>query len=77
MQLDKKAVDKLLTMNDAQLGAVIQKVVREAGIDLADFGASAGDIQSIRRALTGVTDADLERISEQYNEYKRRPRKRQ
>ena len=77
MQLDKKAVDKLLSLSDAQLGAIIQKVINDAGIDPADFGASSGDIQSIRRALMGITDADLERISEQYNEYRKRPRKRQ
>ncbi len=75
MQLDKKAVDKLLTLNDAQLGAIIQRVINDAGIDPSEFGASAGDIQSIRRALTGITDADLDRISEQYNTYKKRSRK--
>ena len=74
MQLDKKSVDKLLSLNDAQLGAIIQKVVRESGIDLADFGASANDIKSIRQALSGITDTDLLKISEQYAAYKKIPR---
>ena len=75
MQLDKKAVNKLLSLNDAQLGAIIQKVINEAGIDPGEFGASQNDIQSIRRALIGISDSDLSRISEQYEAYKKNPRK--
>ena len=75
MQLDKRSVDKLLSLDDATLGTIIQKVIRDAGIDPSEFGASANDVKSIRRALTGITESDLARISEQYEQYKKSPHK--
>lgn len=72
MQFDKKAVDKLLSLSDAQLNAIIQRAIKDAGIDLSEFGASQNDIQSIRRALGSITESDISRLSEQYNARKKR-----
>ena len=75
MQLDKKAVNRLLSLDDKQLMGVIEKLARESGIDPGEFNASADDVQSIRRALMSVSDDDLARIRSQYEAYKKNAQK--
>lgn len=72
MKLDKKALDRLLSMNDAQLARMIEKAASESGLDLSAFGITDGDIASIRKALSGATDEDIKRASETLEQYKRR-----
>ena len=72
MQLDKKALSRLLSLNDEQLKNVIRSLGENAGLDLASFKISADDVGSIRRALTGATDDDLARASEQLNRYRQK-----
>ena len=71
MQLDKQALDRLLSMNDRQLSYMINKVAAENGIDLSSFNMDPKDIASVRAALRGATDEDLRRVSEQYEDFKR------
>ena len=70
MQLDQKTLAALLAMNDDQLGAVIQKIARDAGIDPAILGINPEQVESIRRALGSVTDRDLDALNELYRGYK-------
>ncbi len=72
MQLDRKAIDHLLGMNDAQLKFVISKLAVEAGLDLSSFNISGTDIASIRKALGNATDADIAKAAEQLSERKQR-----
>lgn len=72
MQLDRKAIDHLLGMNDAQLKFVISKLAVEAGLDLSSFNISGTDIASIRKALGNATDADIAKAAEQLTERKQR-----
>ncbi len=72
MKLDKKALDRLLSMNDAQLTRMIEKVASESGLDLSAFGITEGDISSIRKALSGATEEDIKKASEALDQYKRR-----
>lgn len=72
MKLDKKSLDRLLSMNDAQLKRIIEKAASESGLDLSSFGITDGDISSIRKALSGATDEDIKRASETLDQYKRR-----
>lgn len=65
MQLDRDALGRLLSMSDSQLKFVINKLAVEAGLDLSSFNISGNDIESIRKALSGATDADLVRAAEQ------------
>ena len=71
MQLDKQALDRLLSMNDRQLANVINKLASQNGIDLSSFNMNPNDIASVRRALSGATDEDLRRVSEQYEDFKK------
>ena len=72
MQIDRRSIEKLLTLNDLQLSLVITKLLAESGIDPASFNIDTRDISSVRRALGGASDEELRRVTEQYEEYKRR-----
>lgn len=66
MQLDREALNKLLTLNDRQLKLIIQRLAAESGIDPAEFNIDPKSIESIRAALSTASDEDLRRIAEQY-----------
>ncbi len=72
MKLDKKALDRLLSMNDTQLTRMIEKAASESGLDLSAFGITDGDIASVRKALSGATEEDIKNANEALEQYKRR-----
>ena len=65
MQLDRKMLNRLLSLNDRQLQAVIDKLATEYGLDLAKFQVRPGDMQSLRRAMQTASDEDLLALGEQ------------
>ena len=73
MQLDRNAINRILSLNDEQLKALIRSLAENTGLDLSSFNISATDVQSIRRALSVATDADLERAAEQLKQRPKRP----
>ena len=66
MQIDRRTLNGLLALNDDQLAAVIARLAAQSGIDPRELGIDVSSIQSIRAALSGATDAELERIMAQY-----------
>lgn len=72
MQLDQKMLQKMLSMNDAQLKSVILSLAENSGLDLSTFNISPHDINSIRTALSGATDEDLRRASEQLRSFRQK-----
>ncbi len=74
MQINRENLDKLLSMNDRQLKTVIQHLAVQSGINPADFNIDTNSIDSIRRALSTASDADLEQIARQYEENKNKKR---
>ena len=72
MQLDKKTLNMLLSLNDAQLVNIIKTISEKSGLDLSSFNISANDVQSIRRALENASDDDIRRAQENINNYKKR-----
>ncbi|MBE6553934.1 MAG: hypothetical protein E7666_06280 [Ruminococcaceae bacterium] len=74
MQIDRKTLDRLLNMNDAQLGALIQKIAAESGIDPAALGINPENISAIRQALGSATSADMEQYNQLYDEYRKKRR---
>ena len=74
MQIDRSALEKLLTLNDRQLKAIIQKLASDSGIDPKEFHMDTGSIESIRTALRTASDEDLKRVAEQYEANRRRGR---
>lgn len=65
MQLDRNMLEKLLSLNDSQLSAVIRSLAQSSGLDLSSFNISPNDISSIRSALSGATDEDIKRAQDQ------------
>lgn len=74
MQLDKKTLQKLLSLSDEQLTAVIRSLAESSGLDLSEFNIRPDDINSIRSALSGATNEDLARAAEQLRSYRRNKR---
>ena len=74
MQLDKRMLDRLLTMNDEQLAELIRGIASEAGIDPAQLGLNPDNVQSIRQALGSASDADIQAMNAVYNDYKQQRR---
>ena len=70
MQLDQKTLQKLLSMNDEQLGTIIQNIANESGIDSAQLGLNPNNIASIRQALGSATEADLAQLNVIYESYR-------
>lgn len=66
MQIDRKALEGLLAMNDKQLGTVISRLLKESGIDPSQFNIDTKDIASIRTAISGATDEELKNVVDMY-----------
>lgn len=71
MQIDRKALEGLLTMNDKQLGTVINRLLKESGINPSQFNIDPKDIASIRTALAGATDEELKNVVAMYEANKK------
>ena len=75
MKLDKRMVNRLLSLNDEQLSNVIKSIAAESGIDPAALGLNPNSIQSIRTALGMAREEDLKQMEEIYNAYRHTPKK--
>ena len=76
MQIDERMLKKLLSMNDEQLGQMIQKIAAESGIDPAQLGINPQNIESVRSALGSIGEDELEGINRLYDDYRRGKRDR-
>lgn len=74
MQLDQRMLNRLLAMNDDQLGNLIGEIAREAGIDPSELGLNPQNVSQIRAALGSATDADIQKMNAVYEEYRRQRR---
>ena len=74
MQLDQRMLNRLLAMNDDQLGTLIGEIAREAGIDPSELGLNPQNVAQIRSALGSATDEDLQKMNAVYEEYRRQRR---
>ena len=59
MKLDRRALDRLLAMNDAQLGALVNKLAKDYGLDLSALSVREGDLAGLRHALRTASDEQL------------------
>ena len=70
MMLDKRAIDMLLTLDDAKLAMVIKKIAADAGIDPSSVNIGERELAGLRAALSGATDEDIARAGELLKQYK-------
>ncbi len=66
MILDRNALNKLLSMSDSRLKAVMERLAADSGLDLSTLNISPDDIASVRSALSGASDHELEKVAEQF-----------
>lgn len=71
MNIDPKAIAGLLRINDEQLGAFIQTIASEAGIDPGTLGLNPQAIADVRKTLQSATDQDLAQLRLVYEQYRR------
>ena len=75
MMLDKRAIDMLLTLDDAKLALVIKKIASDAGIDPSSVNIGERELAGLRAALSGATEGDIARAGELLKQYKDGKRK--
>lgn len=61
MKIDKKAIDKILKLNDDGLWSVIQLIIARSGISGLKGMEKPRDMSKIRDTLGKLTDEDIER----------------
>lgn len=73
MQLDRKALDRLLMLNDKQLELVIRKLATEYGLDLTKLKIDTTNMHELRRALRQADDGTLRSLGEQLKNGRLKP----
>jgi hypothetical protein len=71
MDFDRQALSRLLMLNDAQLKYLVNKFVRDYGIDLSSYNVTEGDIASVRSALSNLSDEQLRDLGNRFRGGKR------
>lgn len=66
MQIDRNALEGLLSLNDRQLLTVINRLASESGIDPSQFNIDVSSVASIRQAISGASDEELKSIVDQF-----------
>lgn len=65
MQFDRKALDRLLLLNDRQLETVVRKLATEYGLDLSALHITTDNLKGLREALRSATDEELTALGDQ------------
>ena len=71
MTLDKKAIEKLLALDDAALSTVIKGLAQGAGIDVSKIKLGKSELDGIRKALSLATEGDTSYASEIVKNFKK------
>ncbi|MBE6625217.1 MAG: hypothetical protein E7622_06190 [Ruminococcaceae bacterium] len=67
MKIDKNTINMLLKMNDDMLWSTLKIAFSRSGADGARDLKRPEDMSKIRDILSGLTDSDIERVSELLN----------
>ncbi len=65
MQFDRKALDRLLLLNDRQLEMVVRKLATDYGLDLSTLNITTDNLKGLREALRSATDEELSALGDQ------------
>ena len=65
MQLDRKALETLMALDDAQLKFAINRLAVSMGVDIGQFNLNTNDAAKIRRVLSSLSDADIDEARRQ------------
>ena len=59
MQIDKTALDRLLSLDDITLAKTIRALAMAAGIGRSTAEAAISDLRLVRASLSNASDADI------------------
>ena len=62
MQIDKKALEGLLALNDRQLVSVINRLLSQSGISPSELNIDTTSVASIRSAISSASVEELQGI---------------
>ncbi|MBQ3064376.1 MAG: hypothetical protein IJC99_06220 [Clostridia bacterium] len=65
MQFDRKALNRLLLLNDRQLEIVIRKLATDYGLDLSALHITTDNMRNLRETLRNATDEELKSLGDQ------------
>lgn len=71
MNLNRKALSRLLTLNDEELTNVIKNLAKESGVDTSGLVITPSDIANIRRTLSVASDEEIMKLAEQFGKRKK------
>ena len=66
MNLNKKALERIRSLNDEELAALIRSVAAEAGVDSSRLSLSQSELASLRSALAVASIEDVARLAQQF-----------
>ena len=61
MKLDKTALDRILSLDDATLAKTINALAAAAGIDKSTAGSAVSNLRLVRASLSNATEEDINR----------------
>ncbi len=64
MKIDKNTINMLLRMSDDKLWSTLKFALSRSGSDIMKDVKRPEDMSKVRELLSGLTDADIERMSE-------------
>lgn len=68
MKLDKRALERLMALDDDQLMRVVEKLAADSGVNLGAMNITKEDLARLRAALGGANDRDAERLTRQFGQ---------
>ncbi len=67
MKIDKNTINMLLRMSDDKLWSTLKFALSRSGSDIMKDVKRPEDMSKVRELLSGLTDSDIERMSELLN----------
>ena len=65
MPFDRKALNRLLLLNDKQLETLVKKLATDYGLDLSALNLSTENVTALREALRRASDEELSGLADQ------------
>ncbi len=70
MNLNRKTLSRLLSLNDEELAKVIKSLAKESGIDENKLEITPNDIANIRKTLSVASDEEIIKLTQQFTRKK-------
>ncbi|MBQ9978232.1 MAG: hypothetical protein IJP20_00395 [Clostridia bacterium] len=62
MNFDKRSLDRLLSLDDAELSQIIREIAAEAGVDASGISLGEAELKKLRTFLSLASADDIARL---------------